>query len=181
MEFSNPASGAGEAAQDYTRALLRLLGDRDPLEVQERLVGDVQAAIAGLGEGELRAPEAPGKWSVLEVVQHLADTELVYGYRMRQILTLEDPPLQGYDQDRWAADLGYNEVDPELSLSQLGVLRMVNLRLLRSLPEEAWERSGLHAERGPESIRLIAALIAAHDLVHLGQIDRIKRAHGFGE
>jgi hypothetical protein len=177
MSFSNPAAGAPEAAAEYTRALLELLGDRDPLEVQGRLVAEVHAAIAGLPDADLRRPERPGKWSILEVLQHLADTELVVGWRLRRILTEEEPELAGFDQDAWARDLGYRDADPEVTLSQLGVLREANLRLLRSLPEEAWERAGRHAERGRETVRRVASLAAAHDLVHLRQIERIRRAH----
>lgn len=176
--FSNDAAGAQASAQAYVRALLDLLGDRDPLAVQAALLDRLREAVDGLDGQALRRPEAPGKWSILEVAAHLADSELVYGYRMRLILAEDTPAIPGYDQDAWASKLRYNEADLDLLLDQLAAQRTANLALLRSLSEEEWERTGLHSERGVESVRQIARLLAAHDLVHLRQIDRIKRAHG---
>src|SRR5690349_5333148 len=89
--FSNPAGGAKDAAAAYTRALLDLLGDRDPMVVQAALADNLERAVAGLSETLLRTPEKPGKWSVVQVVQHLADSEIVYGYRIRMILASDTP------------------------------------------------------------------------------------------
>ncbi|MGI9077293.1 MAG: DinB family protein [Gemmatimonadaceae bacterium] len=171
--FSNPASGAQSSSTEYTRRLLEMLGDRDPIEVQSGLLAAVQSAVAGLSDSSLRAPEAPGKWSVMEVVQHLADTELVYGYRMRMILAHHSPAIEGYDQDAWSSALRYNDVPLADALEQMRILRSGNLRLLRGLGEDELDRFGMHSERGRESIRHIVRLIAAHDLVHLRQIGRI--------
>jgi len=171
--FANPASGAQSAAAEYTRRLLELLGDRDPIEVQSGLVAAVEGAVTGLSDSSLRTPEAPGKWSVMEVVQHLADTELVYGYRMRMILAHPSPAIQGYDQDAWASELRYNDVPLTEALGQMRVLRGANLRLIKGLTEDQLDRYGMHSERGRESIAHIVRLIAAHDLVHRRQIARI--------
>jgi hypothetical protein len=121
----------------------------------------------------LRRPERPGKWSVIEVIQHLADSELVAGFRTRMILTEDRPPLQGYDQDRWASELGYRQVSLEQALEQLGALRIANLHLWRGLSPAHLERVGRHSERGPESVGHILRLMAGHDLVHRRQVDRI--------
>ena len=174
--FTNPAGGTAADAAAYTAALLDLLGDRDPLAVQRTQSAALRAAVAGLTSDVLRRPEAPGKWSIVEVLQHLADTELVYGYRMRMIVAHDDPPIQGYDQDRWAGRLHYRDVDPAEALEQHDVLRRANLRFLERLAPAEWERTGIHSERGPESVRHVVRLVAAHDLLHLRQIDRIRRA-----
>ncbi|MBC7791882.1 MAG: DinB family protein [Anaerolineae bacterium] len=171
--FANPASDARNSGAEYTRRLLEVLGDRDPIEVQSGLVAAVESAVAGISETSLRTAEAPGKWSVMEVVQHLADTELVYGYRMRMILAHPSPAIEGYDQDAWAGELRYNEVPLAQALEQMRVLRGANLRLLQGLSEQQLDRYGMHSERGRESIRQIMRLIAAHDLVHRRQIARI--------
>ena len=171
--FANPASGAQSTAAEYTRRLLELLGDRDPIEVQSGRVAAVEGAVTGLSDSSLRTPEAPGKWSVMEVVQHLADTELVYGYRMRMILAHPSPAIQGYDQDAWASELRYNDVPLTEALGQMRVLRGANLRLIKGLTEDQLDRYGMHSERGRESIAHIVRLIAAHDLVHRRQIARI--------
>src|SRR5690606_29130053 len=133
-------------------------------------------AVAGVDDDALRRPEAPGKWSVVEVAQHLADSELVFGYRIRMTAAHDRPAIQGYDQDLWATDLRYADVRLEDALADFEALRAMNLRLLRALPEASWERVGLHAERGEESVRQLTRLMAAHDLVHLRQIERIKGA-----
>jgi hypothetical protein len=178
--FSNPAGSAQETAAAYSQGLLELLGDRDPLDVMRELPGAIDDAVAGLSDAQLRTPEQPGKWSVVEVIQHLADSELVFGYRVRMTLAHETPPIQGYDQDAWATSLRYRDVSLEDSLNQLGVLRDRDIALLRTLSPSEWERIGVHFERGPESVRRMAELIAGHDILHRRQIDRIKRAIGVG-
>src|SRR5262245_587525 len=102
--FTNPAGSAKGSAEAYVKALMELLGDRDPVKVQAAQVGAVQQEVAGLDDKILRRPEKPGKWSILQVLQHLADTELVSGFRMRMILAHDSPDIQGYDQDAWRID-----------------------------------------------------------------------------
>jgi hypothetical protein len=176
--FSNPAGQAADAAAAYTTALLELLGDRDPLQVQRGLVAAVRELVTGLGEADVRREEAPGKWSILQVIGHLADQELVNGWRIRSIVAEDQPPLRGYDQDRWAARLRYDAAPTRLAIEELDVLRRRNLRLFDALTDEEWERTGLHSERGPESVRRICRLTAAHDLLHRRQIERIRAALG---
>lgn len=178
MTFSNPAADAARSASAYVRALLDLLGSRDPLEVLEELVPWVGARTAGLMDAALRRPEAPGKWSVIEVLQHLADTELVMGFRTRMTLSAHRPALQGYDQDRWAAQFHYREAPLEATLAQLAGVRGGNLRVWRALEPAELERVGLHAERGEESVSRMLRLTAAHDLVHRRQIERILGGSG---
>lgn len=173
MTFSNPAGSAAASAAAYTRALLDLLGDRDPVAVYGEMDGWLDRRLAGVPEAALRRPEAPGKWSVADVVQHLADSDLVFGFRMRMILTGDRPPLQGYDQDAWAATLRYSDVPPAEARAQLGALRAANLRILRRLGPGELEREGLHSERGPESLGHLTRLMGGHDLVHRRQIERV--------
>lgn len=174
--FSNPATNAQATAAQYVADLLKTLGDRDPFLSQERTPDAIAEAIRGLSPVTLRKPEKEGKWSIAQVIQHLADSELVLGFRYRMIIAHDQPPITGYDQDLWAEKLGYSNADPQKSLEQLRVLRTANLRLLRSLPLETFKRVGLHSERGPESLDLIIRLAGGHDLVHLRQIERIKQA-----
>jgi hypothetical protein len=173
VTFSNPARNAPGAAGAYVRALLDLLGSRDPLEVMAELVPWLEVRVLGLSEQALQTPEAPGKWSVIQVIQHLADSDLVAGYRTRMILTEDRPAIQGYDQDRWAQELRYDQVPVTATLDQLRALRTANLRLWTRLTPEQLERVGLHSERGPESAAHLLRLMGAHDLVHRRQIDRI--------
>jgi DinB superfamily len=175
--FSNPAGETGAAADAYVASLLELLGDRDPLALQEELPQALRQLTAGLDAAALRQPEKPGKWSVMEVVQHLADSELVYGYRLRMILAHPEPEIQAYDQDLWAHELRYNERGLEEALEVIAALRGANLRLVRA-HDARLDRVGLHSERGRETARLLMRMLAAHDLVHRRQIQRIHLAIG---
>ena len=178
MTFSNPAGNAQEAATGYVRALLDLLGSRDPIPVLGELLPWIAVRTRGLDDAALRRPEKPGKWSVIEVIQHLADSDLVAGFRTRMVLSEDRPALQGYDQDRWASEFRYRDVSLAQALDQLRGLRTGNLSLWKNLSPAQLERVGLHSERGPESVGHILRLMAGHDLVHRRQIDRILTATG---
>ncbi len=173
-ETIRPTLGASQAGAAYSRAVLEVLGDSDPFAVQEVLFRAVCEAIAGLSDAQLRTPEAPGKWSIAQVIEHLVDAELIHNYRVRMILTHDTPDLPGYDQDAFAERLGYDRCDVDRSLMDLEMLRNRNLRLLRSLSGQERARAGIHSSRGRESIEDMIKLIAGHDLVHRRQIERIK-------
>ena len=176
--LSNRYGAAREEAQSYIETIVALVGDRDPLVVLADLPAEVESAIAGLPEGLLRQPEAPGKWSLVEVVQHLADSELVWGWRLRLVLAHDRPALTGYDQDAWAQRLRYAVAPVADALDQLRVLRRVHLRMLGGLSAAEWTRVGVHSERGDESVEHMVRLYAGHDLAHRRQLRRIRAAIG---
>jgi uncharacterized damage-inducible protein DinB len=177
-QLTGAATTAVADAAAYTAAILAALGSRDPFEVLRTTPAAVRQAVTGVRATVLSTPEKPGKWSMLHVVQHLADAELVGAFRFRMILAQDRPVLQGYDQDRWADALRYAESDLDGALEQLTTLRAANLRLVeRATPEER-RRVGVHAERGDESVNHMVRMYAGHDLVHLGQMARIARAVG---
>lgn len=173
-QFSNPAGRAPEAAGAYVRSLVALVGTRDPIEVLTELPGWLEARTTSLDDAQRRRPEAPGKWSVHDAVQHLADAETAFLWRTRLIAAEEgEPALQGYDQDRWAAHLRYQGAPFAEVLEEVIVMRRRNLRFVRTLEPHELERAGRHVERGRESLSLMLSLMAGHDLVHRRQIDRI--------
>jgi uncharacterized damage-inducible protein DinB len=174
--FSNPASRSIEHARAYTAAVLDLLGDREPMDLLRDTPRALRRAVAGLTEQQMSAPEATGKWSIRHVVQHLADSDLVWGYRLRMVVAEDRPPLTGYDQDLWAERLQYEKTIVEDALGDFEVLRRANLRLLDHLSAGDFTRVGVHAERGEESVEHMIGLYAGHDLVHLRQVERIRRA-----
>ena len=173
MRFSNPAGLAAGAAGQYVTDLLALLGTREPFAVLAETPGILRAAVAPVPPKMLRQPEAPGKWSVAEVLQHLADSDLITGYRIRLMLAQDNPPIPGYDQDAWALRLHYEDSEPSAALAQFEAFRTANLALWTRLTDVELARTGLHSERGPESVGYLIKLIAAHDLVHFAQITRI--------
>ena len=178
--FTNPASASTDHAKAYTTAVLDLLGTRDPLSVLRGTEAALRRGVDGLSHHQLTRPEPTGKWSIRHVAQHLADSELVWGYRLRMVLAHDRPPLVGYDQDLWADRLRYNEADAHQALAVFGVLRGANLRLLDGASNQDLDRVGLHAERGEESVRHMMRLYAGHDLLHLSQIERIRHGDSKG-
>jgi hypothetical protein len=172
--FTNSASGAPEHAKAYVAAVLDLVGDREPLAILRATPDALRRAIDGLTVQQLRHPERPGKWSTVEVLQHLADAEVVWAWRMRLILAQDRPVLTGYDQDQWADRLGYADADPAQALEEFTITRRGNLRLLERATPEDLRRVGVHAERGEESVEHLRRLFAGHDLLHLRQLDRIR-------
>ena len=175
--FSNPAGAAIEHAHAYVAAILDLLGDRDPLEVLRATPAALQKVIDSPAE-VLARPESHGKWSMGEVLAHLADSDVVWAWRLRLILAQDRPQLTGYDQDLWATRLGYRDADPRDSVALFSILRKTNLRLLDRAAPEDLQRVGVHVERGEESLAHQLRLYAGHDILHLNQLERIRKAVG---
>jgi hypothetical protein len=119
---------------------------------------------------------APGKWSITEILAHLADTEMVASWRMRLILGQNGAPVHAFDQDVWATTFKYQNTDPKRSLETFRLLRENNLALLKSLPKKLMENYGMHQERGKETIVHITRMFAGHDLNHLQQVQQIAKA-----
>jgi uncharacterized damage-inducible protein DinB len=176
--FTNPSGSTPEQTAQYVAALQELLGDQDPRAVLVGTPAGLRERVAGMSATALAIREKPGKWSVRHVLAHLADSELVWGWRLRLVLAQDRPTITGYDQDRWADRLGYDNVDSEQALLVFTTLREANLQLLSRMQPEDLERVGVHAERGEESVAHMMRLYAAHDLLHLRQIDRISAARG---
>jgi uncharacterized damage-inducible protein DinB len=174
--YTNPASGAKEDAEAYISAILDLLGDQDPLVVLRGTPAAARQLTLDLTAQELHTPEADGKWSAAAVLQHLADSDLVWGYRMRRALAEDRPPLHGFDQDLWASRLGYADTDAEKALAMFEALRASNVALLERATQEDLRRVGVHEERGEESVAHMMRLYAGHDLVHRRQLARIRTA-----
>ena len=173
--FTNPAGAAIEHAHAYVAAILDLLGDQDPLTVLRATPAALQQVIDATPAETLTRPEAPGKWSMREVLAHLADSDVVWAWRLRLILAQDRPQLTGYDQDRWAARLGYGDSDPRDSVALFSILRKTNLRLIERATPEDLKRVGVHLERGEESLGHQLKLYAGHDILHLNQLERIRK------
>jgi len=172
--FSNPASSTPTDIAAYVAALLHLLGDNDPVVVLRETPAALQRFLETVPPRIAASPEAPGKWSIRDVIQHLADSELVGGFRLRMVLAHDRPPLTGYDQDLWASRLRYRDVEVGDAFEQFGALRRANVRIWQSLTAEDLARVGLHSERGEESLEHMRRLYAGHDLLHLQQLERIR-------
>jgi hypothetical protein len=177
-QYSNSASSTPDEISAYVTALLDILGDRDPIEVLRETPDALRQGVRGMSEAQLSTPEGPGKWSVRQLIQHLADSELVGAFRFRMALAHDAPELPGYDQDAWARALRYEHSAIDDALGDFARLRQSNLRLLtRTTPEERL-RVIPHAERGDDPLGHRIKLYAGHDLVHRRQLARIRTAAG---
>lgn len=165
----------------YQAMRLGLLGVADPAAVQSGTLTELPALIDAAGDA-LRTQPAPGEWSVVELLGHITDAELVASGRYRWILAHDTPPIPGYDQDLWASRLNHRDADPAELLALHSALRTANLALWRRTPVEEHSRYGIHAERGPESYELTFRLIAGHDRFHVAQARRtLEQIRGAGE
>jgi DinB superfamily len=146
---------------------------RDPIEMQREMPTILKGSIAGVPEKELRRSPAPGKWSVTEIIAHLADSELVSVWRYRQMIEHNDRPLAAYDQDEWARMGKYVSREPNEALQLFTALRNINLDMFSQLTPDEWHRGGIHAERGRMTVESLARHVAGHDRNHLQQIQKI--------
>jgi uncharacterized damage-inducible protein DinB len=164
-----------ETPEQYTKRILGNIEGKDPLRVQRETPKKLAALIRKLNPRQLRRKPAPDKWSISEILAHLADAEIVGAWRLRQILGKNGASIQAYDQDKWATVFDYAHRSPKDSLQLFQSVRAANLAMLKALPKEFWNNYGTHEERGQESIAHIVKLFAGHDLNHLGQIERIAK------
>jgi hypothetical protein len=162
-----------ESPQQYTDRMLGYVDEQDPVVILKATPATLDRVISSAPPSILNQRPGPGKWSISEIVAHLADTELVVGFRMRSILGAPGSPIAAFDQDRWAIAGHYDKSEPRLSVATIRALRAANLALLESLDPDQWKHYGIHAERGQESIEHIVRMWAGHDRNHLQQNERI--------
>ena len=162
-----------ETPQQYTQRIVAHAEGKKPLVVQAGTAKKLERLIKGVPTSKLRKRPAPDKWSVGEILAHLAEAEIVGGFRMRMILGAPGTPIAAFDQDAWVISGHYAQRDPRKSVEQFRVVREANLALLKSLTPEQWKQYGMHSERGQETIEHIVRMFAGHDLNHLGQIEAI--------
>jgi DinB superfamily len=167
----DPVARPGE----YQELMLALVGDQDPARVQADLSERLGEVIEEAGS-HLRTRPAAGEWSIVELLGHLLDAELVSAARYRWILAQDEPRLVGYDENQWVQGLRHNEADPGSLLAFFRILRRANIELWEASSEAERARVGVHEERGPESYQLIFRMIAGHGLFHLAQMRRTLRA-----
>ncbi len=162
-----------ETPKQYTSRLLSYIEGRKPLRVIAATPAKLKTLTRGISGKQLRKRPAPGVWSAVEIIAHLAETELVIGYRIRKILEKSGTPIQAFEQDLWQKSAGYLHNNPALALELFATLRKSNVRLLTSLPRRKWKCYGMHAERGKETIEKVVHLEAGHDINHLRQLRRL--------
>ena len=149
------------------------------LDAAEKSPKQIAAAVSGLPEGTLRYKPAPDKWCILEILAHLADMEILYAYRMRQMIADKNPVLAVIDQDDWARNLGYMEESPAELVALYGLNRYHTLQLLRRLKIEDLQKSAYHPELQKDvTLEKYVEMMSGHGANHLQQIERLKKEAG---
>ncbi len=162
-----------ETAQEYIQRILGHVEGKDALKVQQSTAARMKKAIKGLTPTQLRWKPAAERWSIAEIVAHLADAEIVASWRLRSAIGQNGVTIQPFDQNVWASIFEYGKRDAKLSLEVFRILRENNLAMLKALPRELWENHGMHLERGKETVTHMAHMFAGHDTNHALQVEQI--------
>ena len=135
---------------------------------------EVAKALEGFDDKGLSARRLPGKWTAREIVHHLADSESISAQRLRKLLTEDKPIIHGYDQERYAVALRYNERDMAPALEAFRAARATTSQILLAMSSADWEREGWHTESGRYSAEAWLRIYAAHAHNHAAQIRRLR-------
>ena len=149
----------------------------DLLERFRRGPDIIEAAILPVKGAELDYKPAPGRWTIREIAAHMADSEMVSGMRFRQVVAEEKPVIRAYNQDAWAARLGYQKRDPAASLETFRRVRMDTYALLKDLPDAEYTRTGHHSEHGEITLLELLKIYAEHPEGHVNQVAGVREAY----
>lgn len=158
---------------DYLARIRSLAGAKDPLVAQAEAPALIADLIGSVSPERLTLRPKQDKWSVGEILAHLAEDEIATAWRYRQMVEHSGSALAGFDENLWAELGNYSERDPHNSLTLFRLLRDANIRFLQALKPEQWESFGVHAERGRITVRDLATHMVGHDANHIEQIRKI--------
>ena len=158
---------------DYQSKLQAYVKGKDALAMQSETARLIAALVEGVPDAKLTQRPLPHKWSIGEIIAHLAEDELVTSWRYRQMIENNGCTLASFDQDQWARLGDYRSWNLGEALEMFRLLRDANVRMLRNLSGDEWDRFGVHAERGRISVRDLAQHMAGHDMNHVDQIRTI--------
>ncbi len=154
-----------------THPYASMLGERDPFAVLAETQQRVPALAQALGPEGLKRTYAPGKWTAAQVISHLADCEIAFGFRVRQIVAEPALGIQTFDENQWARH--YAGMDGAAAAQAFQAIRSWNLALFRLLGKDELNKVAIHPERGPEAAETVARIMAGHTLHHLAQLEKI--------
>ena len=168
----------GENFPAYRKRVLEYLGDRSPVHVLQKTPSRVEKMLKEVPRGGMKRRPNKNSWSIAEVVAHMADAELAFGWRIRNILASSGCELAWFDEHAWGENLGYREADPKLMLVLFRKLRESNLALLRAAGSRKMRiKFGIHQKRGKQTVYDFVRMEAAHDLAHIRQIRILLSTH----
>ncbi len=162
-----------ETPQQYIKRILGYKKGKDAYAILASTPVRLEKLLKKVPAARLRKRTRPGKWSVAEILAHLADGELVLGVRLRFVLGQNGVPILAMNQDAWSGCLRYRAVDPRESLRIFTAVRKWNLQMLKRAPKKLRSNYGVHSERGRETVTKMVELYAGHDINHMMQIEKI--------
>jgi hypothetical protein len=166
-----------ETPQQYTQRILSNVDGCDPWEVMTSTASRLRRLVAGRQDDDLERRPSPDRWSAKQILAHLADAEVVLGWRLRSILATSGVTLQPFDQNRWAEVFRYEQAQVDESLDLFEASRRSNLRLFRMADPSMMQNFGMHEERGRETVAHLVRLMAGHDVNHLRQVEALLAEH----
>jgi uncharacterized damage-inducible protein DinB len=149
-----------------------VLGEKDPYRVIATTPHTLAAIIGRTSEERHNRSPAPGKWSIREILCHLADCELVFGFRLRQTVAEASHVIQPFDQEAWQAP--YRSLSAHDALAAFSAARRWNLLFIDAVLPGALPKPVMHPERGPMTFGTIIETMGGHDLNHLAQIQALE-------
>ena len=144
----------------------KYLDGRDVLETIRSTPAEIERLWRALGPAGVERETAPGKWTVREVLCHLADTELAFAFRLRQALAEDHHVIQPFDQTRWSDH--YAAYDAAAAVAAFTAARRWNLNLIQHVMPAAADKPLTHPERGEMTFQTVLDTMAGHDVHHLG-------------
>ena len=162
-----------ETTEQYMQRITGYVAGKDHMSVLKATSGTL-AELAKKATGEkLTQRPAPDKWSIAEILAHLAESEIVLAYRLRLVLSASGTTIQAFDQNVWHDNAGYLNQDAVAAMKLFEATRASNIALLKSITKEQWNNYGMHQERGKETVTRIVEMFAGHDVNHTMQIEGI--------
>ncbi|MGH7622685.1 MAG: DinB family protein [Gemmatimonadaceae bacterium] len=147
------------------------LGTLDPIQVIESTPATLARLIHGADEARLTRAPAVGKWSVRDIISHLADAEIPFAFRLRQTVAEAHHVMQPWDQELWARH--YGTLSTQDALAMFTSLRIWDAQFVRAVGESAMDKVVTHPERGQMTFRTIVETMGGHDINHIRQIEKL--------
>lgn len=165
-----------ESPQQYAARISSYVAGKNFLQQIQKTPGRITSLLRGKSTAQLGRRPSPERWSVAEILAHLTEAEIAYGYRIRLIAGASGTPIQAFNQDNWQANARYLQRNAKQTAVFFENLRLLNVLFVKSLPPDILDRFGIHEERGQESIRRLTELMAGHDENHVRQLESILKS-----
>jgi len=162
-----------ETTEQYMARITGYVAGKDHMTVLQSTANTLAGLVKNAQADKLIQRPVPDKWSIAEILAHLAESEIVLAYRLRLVLSASGTVIQAFDQNVWHDNANYLNNDTAGALKLFEVLRSSNVTLLKSLSKDQWNKYGMHQERGKETVTRIVEMFAGHDVNHMMQIEGI--------